>query len=399
MSWFEYDGLTAGETAVQGRIQASDSEHAVKLLKNMHIELREIHAIQPEPKTATRLKPDALVFFNKQLASLAKAGIALDKGLEQIARDIESPKVKKWVDSLVDDVRAGTPIDQAIARQEQGLPVLYSNVIRAGIKTGDLHTALMNVNQHLTLVGKTRKIFWEAASYPAVVAGLALIILSFFFVYVIPQFKSIFFDFDVALPGLTMLLLGFADAFPFILVTIGVIAGLSVFAWHGLKASPKGLKIREKIILALPVYGKLYHTALIARFLRSVSTSIDGSNDLPSSIRLAAQATGSPLLTDEADKLSRDLEKGKPVLEAIAGIRLIPAIFGLSVQSAIGRNAVPESVQTLSETYESKVEYSLSMLQTILFPIFVVVLGALLGFCVIAILLPLISLINSISGG
>ena len=95
MPWFEYDGLTAGDTAVQGQIQASDSEHAVKLLKNMHIELREIHIVKPVAQTTTRLKPDALVFFNKQLASLAKAGIALDKGLEQIARDIESPKVKK----------------------------------------------------------------------------------------------------------------------------------------------------------------------------------------------------------------------------------------------------------------------------------------------------------------
>ena len=121
------------------------------------------------------------------------------------------------------------------------------------------------------------------------------------------------------------------------------------------------------------------------------------NNDLPSSIRLAAQATGSPLLAHEADKLSGSLEMGKPVLEAIAGIRLIPAIFGLSVQSAIGRNSVPESVQTLSETYESKVEYTLSMLQTILFPIFIVVLGSLLGFCVIGILLPLISLINCFS--
>ena len=113
MPWFEYEGSTQGGTAISGRIEASSAEQARTDLFGMGIDLRALTKAEAPPPHGTTLSEDDLIFFNEQLASLAQAGIALDEGLSQLARDLHSPRLKAWIDGLVEDLRRGMPIEQA----------------------------------------------------------------------------------------------------------------------------------------------------------------------------------------------------------------------------------------------------------------------------------------------
>lgn len=399
MAWYEYEGLTPGGTAIAGRLEASDSSEAAAQLDRMQIEVRELAQASPPRKRLVTLSEDDLIFFNDQLASMAAAGIALDEGLAQLARDLDSSQLRRWVTELVEDLRRGVPLDQAVAVREAGLPVLYSRVLRAGIESGDLGATLLNLNQHLRLMGNTRRILWEVASYPLAVLTLAMLVMSLFFVFVVPQFRGIFREFDTELPAMTLFLLRVADEF----VVIGSVAGgvaIAVgVAWHLLRYSAAGRGLRESMVMAIPVVGQVVRASLLARFLRAVATAVATGVPLPQALRLGAQATGSPCLIVDAERLASAVEQGGSIFVAAQSGRLIPPLFGFCVQTAVGRDALPTAIAQLAHSYESRAIHTQSALRAVMPPVLVIWVGSLLFCGVTAMFLPFVKLINSVSMG
>ena len=399
MPWFEYEGLTPGGTAIAGRVEAFDPDRARQELALMHVDVRELHKADAPHRQSAGLTEDDLIFFNEQLASLAQAGIALDEGLAQLARDLNSPRLRQWIEGLVEDLRRGVPIDEAIASRETGLPLLYSRVIRAGVQSGELPATLLNLNQHLRLTGDTRRMLWEMVSYPLVVLAAALSIATFFYGIMVPQFKEIFMDFGTRLPALTLLMMDIGEHYWFIFtVAVCVVVGLASL-WNLLRLSPAGLALREGFILKLPAVGRVYRASLIARFFRAVATSIATGIPLPQAMRLAAGATGSHLLEQDAERLATEVEAGQSIFVANQSACLIPPLFGFCVQVAVGRDALPTAISQLARSYENRAVHTQAMLRVLLFPLMIVMVGSAVGFGVLAMFLPLVTLINSVSSG
>jgi type IV pilus assembly protein PilC len=403
MPWFEYEGLTQGGTAIAGRIEANSSQLAQDELARMQIDVREVIKTDPPPRQSSGLREDDLIFFNEQLASLAEAGLALDEGLAQLARDITSPRLRRWIAGLVDDLRRGLPIDQAIAAREAGLPLLYSRVIRAGIQSGELPATLLNLNQHLRVTGNTRRLLWEMASYPLLIALMALTLVSGFFLFIIPQFKEMYADFGAALPGATLLLMRLSDWFvqgyPPGWMVVWFTPLIIAILWHFLRYTRTGTTLRETILFRIPIIGRIHQASLVARFLRSAATALATGIPLPQAMRLSADATGSRLLSRDAEWLAGEVERGHSIFVANQTARIIPPLFGFCVQVAVGREALPSAIAKLSSSYENRALHNQAMLRVILFPGLIIFVGGMLGFIILSMFLPLISLINSISGG
>ena len=398
MPWFEYEGLTPGETAVTGRLEAGDHETAERTLAQMGLQVRQLNAAEPPPRAAAKLGADDLIFFNEQLASLAEAGIALDEGLAQLARDVESPKLRGWLNGLVEDLRRGVPLERAIEARQQGLPLLYSRVIRAGVESGELPATLLNLNQHLRLLGNTRRIVWEMVSYPLLIMVLSLTIVSGFLMFVVPQFEEIYMDFGTTLPGMTVLLLRIAESFPQILLTVTAMIVVMVLLWRSLKFTARGAAVRERIMFALPVIGRIVRASLIARFFRMVSTTVGSGLPLPEALRLGADATGSRVLMNDAGRLADEVERGESIFAANQSAALIPPLFGFCVQVGGGRDTLPVAISQLAGAYEHRAQHTQALVRTLLFPFLVVVLGIFVFFCVLGLFLPLVTLINAVSG-
>ncbi|MEP0844314.1 MAG: type II secretion system F family protein [Phycisphaerae bacterium] len=398
MPWFNYEGQAPGGTAINGTIQAADTAAARGELERMRVSIRELE-LAPTPPPAGRISPDELMFFNEQLIGLSRAGLALDEGLAQLARDVQSRRLREWIEGLVQDLRRGLTIDQAIALRESGLPVLYSQAVRAGVETGRLPCVLLSINQHLRLASDTRRLFWEAISYPLVVGTLALCVMSFFFIAVAPKFKEIFQDFGTSLPALTILALEIAEHFPLILaVSGGVLAGL-ILIWWSLRFCERGRRWRERIVLAIPILGGVHRASLIARFLRAASVGVQMGMPLPRAVRLAADATGSRLLHADADLIARHLELGIPIDQACQGARIIPPLFAYCVKAAAERDDLPAALAQLARSYEDRAVHAQRLLRAVLLPLFVVLVGGFLMLAVVAMFLPLVHLVNSVSGG
>lgn len=403
MPWFEYEGLTQGGTAIVGRVEATTSESARADLARMGVDLRGLTQGHGPSERQAGLTEDDLIFFNEQLASLAQAGIALDEGLAQLARDLSSPRLRNWIEGLVEDLRRGETIDQAISKREAGLPILYSRVIRAGIESGELPATLLNLNQHLRLTGDTRRMIWEVTSYPIMVLALAMCIVSAILIFVIPKFKEIYADFGTQLPGMTVFLMNvawwFGHGTPPGWMIVWFTPIVIALAWHCLSYSRAGRTFRESLLLSIPVLGGVHRASLVARFLRSVSTAVATDIPLPDAMRLSADATGSRVLSRDAEWLASEVERGHSIFVANQSTRIIPPLFGFCVQVATGREELPRAIATLSHSYENRAIHSQSMLRILLFPGLIVFLGVIIGFVVISLFLPLVKLINCVSSG
>jgi len=398
MGFFAYQGQCPSGTAISGTIEAASFDEARSALEAMKLEAVELTEATP-PKGKRSVGYEDFIFFNDQLASLASAGVALDDGLRQIAADLKSSRLRQVVNEIADDVQRGKPLADAVAAHESQLPVLYSRIVRAGVENGQLSATLMNLSQHLRLMAESRRVLFESLAYPLVVLVVALALFSFIIQWVIPQFESIYVDFDAVLPSLTMMMVDFAHVYPAFLAAVLVLILVVILVWIGLRNSPGGRRVREGLLLALPVAGGLYRASLLARFHRAVGLAIISGIPLPDTLRLAAGATGSPGLQDDADRLAERLEEGESVTTACQSTTLIPTLFGYVTDISRQRNTLPEAMVQLAEAYRLRAAHGVTLLRAWVVPLAFAILAFGVGVCILALFLPMVTLLNSIAGG
>ncbi|MCK6456089.1 MAG: type II secretion system F family protein [Phycisphaerae bacterium] len=393
----DYTGQLPGGSAISGAIEVESLDEAQRRLEQMGVRVMSVsQAHAPRPRR--QLAREDFLFFNEQLASLARTDMALEPGLRMLARDVKSERLRQVIDELVADLSRGVPVDQAIAARGAAFPPLYANLIRAGVESGQLASTLFNLNSHFELAARTRRLVWEAAGYPVVVAAVALAVLSFFLCFVAPKFREIYADFGIHLPALTLAFLWGGERWPMFLAAFGAVIVGVFLLWKMLNLTARGVRIREAVVSRIPLIGQTFACSLIARFSRCAAVLADAGHPLPNILRLAAESTASPLLIRDAELCASAIERGEPAIAATARTRLIPACFAFTSDASREADRLPAALHEIAETYSDLAEHRLMILRTVLVPLFTLVVGALIGLGIVAIFLPLLTLINALTG-
>ena len=397
MECFDYTAQCESGAAISGTLEMTDGEAAMKQLDLMGLCNIDLQRSKRPPVTRP-LAADDFIFFNEQLASLAESGICLDVGLRQLGKDIRSPRLRNVLEALAVDLEQGQSLDDALEKHAGQMPGLYARVVRAGVASGQLPATLLNLSHHLRLVSETRRLMAEALTYPGIVLVLACGVMSAIIALVIPQFKEIFADFDVNLPALTLVVFGFADAAPALLMGVGVAVAVAVVLLLSLGTTPAGRAVKERIILGMPLVGSMICDSLRARFLRAMAFAVHGGMPLPEALRLSAGATASPGLVREAERIAAQVEGGRDLYDVSQNERLIPAMFGYLVRVRGDAHSLRHALVQLSKAYESRAMHGQSVLRGWVAPVAIVLVGLVIAVLILAMFLPLTSLIQSVSG-
>ena len=396
MALFAYEAVTAGGRLMTGTVEAASHEQADELLKQMQLTVNELGRAEPT-RPRTTLGRKAFMLFNQQLAALTEAGIPLERGLRQLADEAASKSMRRLVLSVADRLEAGASIDEAF-EQTQGrrFPALYRLILRAGVQSGRLGEMLMSLNRHLAMAGQTRRILFEALCYPLVVLLLAMAIQTGMFAFVIPNFDVIFTDFDIELPGLTKLVLGWSKH-PYrpTLVVLGTLGGVAAVLGL-LRTFAAGRRFREGFWLGVPILGLLYRCSLLGRLADGMALMVASGADLPTCVRVAAGTTGSEKLKREAEMLAGQLESQANVVEAGRFCRVIGRLFLYSVQLGIQRNELQDNLYGLAEMYRQQVRACQSRLEAFLLPAMIIAVGGMIAVIVMALFMPLVTMIQSL---
>jgi len=396
MATFEYSSLTASGRLMKGTIEAISPEQAHELLSQMNLTVNEIsRAKHKKPKTA--IGRSEFLLFNQQLASITKAGIPLERSLRELAKDASSASMRKLINDIADELDAGVSIDEAIEKRQKFFPPLYGRILEAGLKTGRLSEMLMTLNHHLEMNVQTRRIIFEALCYPAVVVAVTITIAVGIFLYIIPAFGEIFSDLGdgARLPFLTQFCLDTAKNIVPILIVAALVTACVVLLLMSLSLTPVGRRFRESIFLKIPILGKLHHRSALGRMAEAMAILVSAGCTMPQCLRLSSAAAGSEKLCFESDILACQVEQGANLMEAAYSSRMIPRLFLYSVQLGAQRNELQDNLHSLSDMYIRQGRTFQARLQVLLLPLMIVFLGMFVGTIVLAMFLPMVSIITA----
>jgi type II secretory pathway component PulF len=397
MAVFQYNALTAAGRLMKGTIEAGSPDEAAETLRDMDLEVSALEKARPElPRTA--VGRNEFLLFNQQLASITKAGVPLERGLRELAHDVSSKSMRRLIEEIAADLEAGVPIEQAFGKREKQFPPLYGRILKAGVETGRLSEMLTSLNRHLELAGHTRRIIFEAVSYPAVILVFAAIIITGVFAFIIPQFRGVLEEMvGSRLNPVTTVVFRFSENVVPFWAGVAVLIGAAVVAVTMLSASPAGRRFEEALFLRLPVIGRLYHNSVLSRMAEAMAVLVGAGCDIPEALRLGAVASGSGRLVLESDVAAQQIERGVNILGAGQGLSMLPRLFLYSVQLGAQRNELQDNLYSLGQMYADQARAGQSRLQMILLPMMIVALGGIIAIAILAMFLPMIQVVTSLS--
>ena len=393
---FAYQAQTEQGQPLSGTIDAADAQQATRLLEALRLRVLNIEP-EARPPRAKALRGADFLAFNQQLMHLTRAGLPVEHGLRLIAQDMRSGRLAGTVRQVADDLERGAPIDQAFAARAGQFPPLYGKLIAAGVQTSNLPGMLLNLGRHMELVYRLRAMLWRAISYPLTVLVALVLVMMFLAVFVIPKFEAIFKDFGIRLPGMTQLLLDMARSAEAIGLGLLVIVIAAIVAWIVLRMTGRDRAAADLLLLPLPLIGSVLSRNLIARWCDAVRLGVQAGLDLPRAIELAGEAVGSPRLKHDSDDLVQAVQSGQRVDMLAGHTRLLPATVPAAMSLSIPNQDLAATLGTLSEMYQQQAETRLALLPSLLTPILIILIAITIGFVILALFVPFISLIQAMT--
>ncbi|HUO10253.1 MAG TPA: type II secretion system F family protein [Phycisphaerae bacterium] len=399
---FRYEAQTPDGLTVRGALEAATAADAHTKLAALGLRVLSVDPAPepaPHPDKTTPLGPDDFLVFNQQLAHLTAAGLPVERGLRLIATDVKSGRLASAANAVAAELEKGVPLKDAFARHASRFPSLYARLVDAGIKAANLPAMLFNLGRHLELITRLRRALWRAFSYPVAVTTILSLVLLYISLVIVPMFTEIFRDFHTSLPALTQFFLDVGPLYPAFLATVAiVVAALLLIVW-ALRVTGKSGFLVDQIGLRLPVIGRVLHANLIARWCDSLRLGVEAGLDLPRAISLASESTGSARLAHETTRLTDALAAGRPIGDIHAGgSDLLPATVPAAFELASRAGDLPGTLGMLSRMYEEQAEQRLRTLPAIITPTLMIFVGGCIALTVISMFLPLVKLIQSVSG-
>lgn len=382
---------------MKGTIEAGSREEAEAQLKMMQLSVNSIDTAQPEkPKTA--IGRNEFLLFNQQLASITKAGIPLERGLRELAKDVSSKSMRNLVNAVADELEAGESIEQAFEKRQKHFPPLYGRILKAGVETGRLSEMLTSLNRHLEMATQTRRIILEAVSYPTVILILAAMIITGVFIFIIPHFGAVLEEMHGGtLPAITRTFISMANNVGSFWLTVILIVGAIIGGFAFLSTSSAGRRFKESLLLGIPVVGQLYHSSVLSRMAEAMAIMVASGSDIPASLRLSSGATGSENLIQESETLAGQIEQGANLMEAGHLCRFVPGLFLYSIQLGSQRNELQDNLYSLGQMYANQARCGQARLQAALLPVMIIGVGCFLALTILAMFAPMIQIITSLS--
>jgi type II secretory pathway component PulF len=344
------------------------------------------------------MNADELVALNDQIAGMARAGLPLDAGLNSLATEMGHGRLRRVTEAIVDDLRAGATLPEAVARRQKELPPYYANLISAGVRTGRLPEVLATLTTYAKTVAVTRMIILDSMFYPVVVLTFAVVLLAALVFFVLPQFDAIFKDFNMRLPMLTEWVLTIGR-YPIQVLTPLVLALLGLLiVWMVLRPTRKGQRLWAWVLYSIPLVGTLVRAARLSAFADLMAVLVEYELPLPEAFRLAGGATTDPLMARDADEIHGLLVEGATLSEALRGRGLLPEWVAWMAGAGAQRGALAPTLRQIAELYRRQVEARAALLRTVL-PAFMIIAtaGLLVGIFAITTMLPMIKLLEGLA--
>lgn len=394
---------------VQGHLVEGSTEGESRFDVAAELKAKGVFPISVEPVVENRLKADIripgltdrikgedLAVFARQLATMIDAGLPLVRALTVLSKQTESKPLKAVVDAVRLDVESGTSLSEAMAKQPKAFNRLFIAMVRAGEAGGVLDTVLDQLATILERQVELRRTIVSALTYPVAVLGLVSLIGAAMLLFVVPTFKSMFTSVHGTLPLPTRILLQashLATAWAPVLLVIGVV--LAVLLRKGLRTAT-GRMIRDRILLRLPLGGPLVQKTAMTRFARTLSLLLRSGVPILESLQITSETVNNAVVGKAVSDLQAAVEGGESLNEPLVRHTVFPPMVTQMLAVGEETGAVDTLLDKVADFYDKEIEATVATLTSLLEPLLIMVLGGVVGSMVVALYLPMFSLVNQV---
>ena len=406
MATFAYTGRARGGQTITGEFSADSMDAAVAALRREQIlvtkinPLKEAAAAPRAKKTKSKsVKAKDLAVFTRQFSVMIGAGLPLVQCLDILGTQAEDKNFGEVILATRADVEGGASLADAMKKHPKTFDSLFTNMIAAGEAGGILDAILKRLATYIEKNVKLKGQVKSAMVYPIAVIVIATLVVGAILWKVIPTFAQLFAGLGADLPLPTRIVIAMSNGLvrymPFI---VGGMVAL-VFGFRAYYRTTGGRMVIDRVVLKLPVLGILMRKIAVARFCRTLSTLLASGVSILEALDITARTAGNAVVEEGIQTTRTSIERG----ETIAGPLKQTAVFPPMVVQMIGVGEATGALDTMlakiADFYEEEVDVAVAGLLTLLEPLMIALLGGIVGGIVIAMYLPIFSLINQLTGG
>ena len=398
MAAFAYSAINALGAESAGQITAPDLNSARELLRQRGLRpvaLSELGAVGAQKSKQKKVKLRSLQVFSRQFATMIDAGLNIVASLVILEQQTDDNALAAVIREVRSDVEGGMLLSQAMARHPNAFDRLYISMIEAGEAAGILHTVLDRVAVQIEKEMKIRRRVKGAMIYPMVVLTFAILTLIGMLLFLVPVFQKIFSDLGGDLPTLTKGVVAASDLVRGYWFILFPAMGLSIWGFRRWKKTPAGRQVWDRFKLRVPGgIGKVVLKVTMARFSRTLATLVAAGVDIIKALEISGTTSGNWVVESALAEVRAKVHQGVPIAEPLIENPVFPPLVSQMVKIGEETGELQKMLDKIADFYEDEVDTSIASLTSIIEPLMMMGVGAIIGIIVIAMYLPMFKLLQ-----
>jgi type IV pilus assembly protein PilC len=344
------------------------------------------------------VKPKLLMIFTRQLATLIDSGLPLLRSLTVLSKQERDSVLRNTINKLSDGVQSGGTFSEALAQHPGIFNDLYVNMVKAGELGGVLEVVLNRLAEFQEKATKIRNKVKAAMVYPIIVMIMAVGIMVFLLIFIVPKFEAIFHDMlgDKPLPGITLFVIGVSRTVQnHWLVLLGLLIAL-IAGYKFTNGSKGGHAALDSVKLRVPLFGDLLRKTAISRFSRTLGTLVTSGVPILQALNITRETAGNMVIAGAISQVHDSVKEGESIVQPLEASGAFPPMVISMIDVGEETGQLPEMLLKVADVYDDEVDNSVAALTSMLEPIMIVFLALIVGTIVIALFMPLISIISGL---
>jgi type IV pilus assembly protein PilC len=388
---FVWEGVDRNNKPTRGEARGASETVVTTNLRRQGFRITKIK--RQTYRGGRRINEKDVTFFTRQLATMLKAGVPLLQAFDIVARGHGNARFSRLMMDIKNKVETGSSLSQAFREYPGQFDALYCNLVAAGESAGMLDGILDRLATYKEKILAIKSKIKSALFYPMAVIVVAIVVIFVIMIFVIPSFKSVFANFGATLPLPTLIVIAISDWFVswwwlLFLIAMGTVVGVG----YMYKRSDALRYTVDRLLLKLPILGKVVEQATIARWTRTLQTMFAAGVPLVESLDAVGGAAGNIVYAQATKRIQTEVSTGTSLTSAMSNTRLFPNMVLQMTQIGEESGSLDNMLGKVAEFYEREVDDAVAALSSLLEPAIIVFLGIVIGGLVVAMYLPIFKL-------
>jgi type IV pilus assembly protein PilC len=399
MPSFEWKGRDRDGKAQSGVLIGDSKEAVIAALRRQQIVVTTVKEKGKEialPKFGGGIKSKEISIFTRQFSVMIDAGLPLVQCLDILGQQQDNKGFQKVILQVRQDVEAGSSLAEAMRKHPQAFDDLYVNMVAAGEAGGILDTILQRLAAYIEKIVKLKSQVRSAMIYPVAVVVIAVMVVYVILWKVIPVFASLFEGLGAQLPWLTEMVVAASRFIGTFWWLIFLVVFATIFAIRQYYQTDAGRYQIDKLMLKAPVLGILLRKIAVARFCRTLGTLLSSGVAILESLEITARTSGNAIIEEAIMQVRKEVEEGKTIAEPLARTEQFPPMVCQMIGVGEQTGAMDTMLSKVADFYEDEVDAAVAGMMALIEPIIILFLGVVIGVIVVAMYLPMFTLISQI---